>query len=215
MAKLVTLTHLETLGNKVKESCASKTEFNALKEAAQTAEQVKAIIAQEAAKFAQPSFKKVDKLPDYADAEEGVFYLIKENSKYWSIYAKVDGETALIKLDETEIDLDSYTTDAELENALKSYVKTADLNTTLGNYAAKTDIANFVTSSQVDSQIDTKLTAVNTKIEGKVDKVTGKQLSTEDFTTALKNKLEALPEGIGIADDQEVKNSIDGIFSEA
>ncbi len=35
--------------------------------------------------------------------------------------------------------------------------------------------------------------AINSAITGKVDKVEGKGLSTEDFTTALKTKLESLP----------------------
>ena len=34
--------------------------------------------------------------------------------------------------------------------------------------------------------------ALNTAIGNKVDKVSGKQLSTEDFTTALKSKLDAI-----------------------
>lgn len=36
--------------------------------------------------------------------------------------------------------------------------------------------------------------ALDSAIGGKVDKVEGKGLSSEDFTTALKNKLESLPE---------------------
>lgn len=39
------------------------------------------------------------------------------------------------------------------------------------------------------------ITAIATAIANKVDKVDGKGLSTEDFTTALKEKLVALPEG--------------------
>lgn len=38
------------------------------------------------------------------------------------------------------------------------------------------------------------VTALNAAIGNKVDKVEGKGLSTEDFTTALKNKLDSLPE---------------------
>lgn len=41
--------------------------------------------------------------------------------------------------------------------------------------------------------------ALNEAIGNKVDKVEGKGLSTEDFTTALKEKLENLPESIGEA----------------
>ena len=48
------------------------------------------------------------------------------------------------------------------------------------------------------------LGTITTDISGKVDKVAGKQLSTEDFTTALKNKLE----GLNNYDDTELSNAI-------
>ena len=81
-------------------------------------------------------------------------------------------------------------------------------------------VANFVTGSQVQSAIATALdpysttaevqlaiqnaitsalasyytsAVINQMLSEKVNKVDGKQLSTEDFTTALKNKLDALP----------------------
>lgn len=47
-------------------------------------------------------------------------------------------------------------------------------------------------------------------ISNKVDKVSGKQLSTEDFTTALKNKLNQLSN----YDDTAVNNAISGIQSQ-
>lgn len=49
------------------------------------------------------------------------------------------------------------------------------------------------------------LGTITTDISGKVDKVAGKQLSTEDFTTALKNKLE----GLSNYDDTELSNAIE------
>lgn len=87
-------------------------------------------------------------------------------------------------------------------------------------------VANFVTGTQVQSAIATALdpysttaevqlaiqnaitsalssyytaTVINQMLSEKVNKVTGKQLSTEDFTTALKNKLDALPTAAGLA----------------
>ena len=87
-------------------------------------------------------------------------------------------------------------------------------------------VANFVTGSQVQSAIATALdpysttaevqlaiqnaitsalanyytaTVINQMLSEKVNKVTGKQLSTEDFTTALKNKLDALPTAADLA----------------
>lgn len=49
------------------------------------------------------------------------------------------------------------------------------------------------------------LGTISTDISGKVDKVAGKQLSTEDFTTALKNKLE----GLNNYDDTELSNAVE------
>lgn len=87
-------------------------------------------------------------------------------------------------------------------------------------------VANFVTGSQVQSAIATALdpysttaevqlaiqnaitsalanyytaAVINQMLSEKVNKVSGKQLSTEDFTTALKNKLDALPTAAGLA----------------
>lgn len=48
---------------------------------------------------------------------------------------------------------------------------------------------------------------LNEGLEGKVDKVSGKQLSTEDFTTALKTKLE----GMNSFDPTEINNKINGL----
>ncbi len=49
------------------------------------------------------------------------------------------------------------------------------------------------------------LGTISTDISGKVDKVAGKQLSTEDFTTALKTKLE----GLNNYDDTELSNAVE------
>ena len=49
------------------------------------------------------------------------------------------------------------------------------------------------------------LGTISTDISGKVDKVAGKQLSTEDFTTALKTKLE----GLSNYDDTELSEAIE------
>lgn len=58
------------------------------------------------------------------------------------------------------------------------------------------DLSNYYTKSETDS-----------KVSGKVDKVTGKGLSTNDFTTALKTKLE----GLTNYDDSDIRTSITNI----
>ncbi|WP_299230236.1 tail fiber domain-containing protein [uncultured Bacteroides sp.] len=55
------------------------------------------------------------------------------------------------------------------------------------------DLSIYALAKDIPSLTGYATTAsVNTSLAGKVDKVTGKQLSTEDFTTALKTKLEGL-----------------------
>ena len=60
----------------------------------------------------------------------------------------------------------------------------------------------FITSSALNGYATTS--SVNTALNGKVDKVSGMGLSTEDFTTALKTKLE----GLNNYNDTAINNAI-------
>jgi len=71
--------------------------------------------------------------------------------------------------------------------ALADYSTTAEMNTAINNA-----IASALTSYYTKTAIDTLL-------GNKVDKVSGKQLSTNDFTNALKTKLDALPTSTDLA----------------
>ncbi len=51
---------------------------------------------------------------------------------------------------------------------------------------------NLLAGVATTEQVDAVETSLEEEIDTKVDKVAGKQLSTEDFTTALKNKLDVL-----------------------
>lgn len=67
---------------------------------------------------------------------------------------------------------------------------TRDINLT--EYAKKTELPTKVSQLTNDSGYQTSAQVgniVDTKIVNKVDKVSGKQLSTNDYTTAEKNKL--------------------------
>lgn len=55
-----------------------------------------------------------------------------------------------------------------------------------------------------ESELSAKGYATTAQLDGKVDKVDGKQLSAEDFTSALKNKLESLYN----YDDTELSNAV-------
>ena len=52
--------------------------------------------------------------------------------------------------------------------------------------------SEYVTETELTNKGYATTSAMNTALEDKVDKVSGKQLSTEDFTTALKTKLNGL-----------------------
>lgn len=66
----------------------------------------------------------------------------------------------------------------------------------LGNVDNTSDANKPVSTAQasaikaVQDTVDEQLSTINTALGNKVDKVSGKQLSTEDFTTELKNKVE-------------------------
>jgi len=81
-----------------------------------------------------------------------------------------------------------------IATALASYSTTAEVNLAISN-AITTALANYYTSA-----------VINQMLSEKVNKVDGKQLSTEDFTTALKNKLDALPTSADLA--TQISNAI-------
>lgn len=66
---------------------------------------------------------------------------------------------------------------------------------------------NIEITSEGPSYDDTEL---RNQLNAKQDKVEGKQLSTEDFTTALKTKLE----GMSSFDPTEINNKVDGLQSQ-
>lgn len=79
----------------------------------------------------------------------------------------------------------NFVTSTQVQNAittaLSPYSTTADVQLAIQN-AITSALANYYTSA-----------VINQMLSEKVNKVSGKQLSTEDFTTALKTKLDALP----------------------
>ena len=78
----------------------------------------------------------------------------------------------------------------------------SQLLSTLDIKPIEDDIANNATA--INNEATTRTNAVNALDNAKVDKVAGKQLSTEDFTTAEKNKLA----GLNNYDDTQVQANI-------
>lgn len=94
------------------------------------------------------------------------------------IKAKLD--TKVDKISGKELSANDFTD--ELKNKLEGIE--ANANKTIVDSAMSTSSTNPVQNKIIKTALDTK-----------VDKVNGKQLSTEDFTTTLKNKLEAIESG--------------------
>ena len=118
-------------------------------------------------------------------------------------------------------DFNSKYTGEEVEQLLDQ-VASGDVGTSL----TEQDIANMGFTKNVGTITEVKMNGVSKgtsgvvdlgnvitehqDISGKVDKVTGKGLSTEDFTTALKNKLD----GLSNYDDTTISNALTTLRSD-
>ena len=93
---------------------------------------------------------------------------------------------------------------AAIQEAIEAFVNSEQVQTLIN-----TALQPYSTTAQMNAAISTAITnaltayytktAMDTLLANKVDKVSGKQLSTEDFTTTLKNKLNALPTATDLA----------------
>ena len=93
--------------------------------------------------------------------------------------------------------MSDYITTQILAEALKKYTTTTDLNTLLSKKATKTNTLSGygITNAYTKIETDSLIGKVNLSIDTKVDKVEGKALSTNDYTTAEKNKLSGIKNG--------------------
>lgn len=123
-------------------------------------------------------------------------------------------DTKVDKVTGKQLSTEDYTTEEKTKLAsLENYDDTA----VKGDIAANTEAieaevtrakaAEKVNADAITAEVERATTAegeLNTKIDTKVDKVDGKQLSTEDYTTAEKEKLASLSN----YDDTTVKGDI-------
>lgn len=132
--------------------------------------------------------------------------------------AKFKGQT----FEWSEADFSALATKDELTNLIEELIKDEEVIA-----AAFIDLkAKIEEKSSVEIKVDAELSSDSenpiqnkavtnalagkadaSALENKVDKVSGKQLSTEDFTTALKTKLE----GLNAFDPTEINNKVDGL----
>ena len=111
-------------------------------------------------------FEKVQTLP--VTGEANVIYLVPKTTALTNnVYDEyIWQDNAWEQLGSTEIDLSGYVTDTDLATALADYVTTSAFNTAIANYYTKTEVGNL--------------------LDDKVDKVSGKGLSTNDYDNTAK-----------------------------
>ena len=167
------------------------------------------------------SFKKVNEVPTVETAQDNVLYLVMNaDTGFYDIYAKVD--TEVVRLDDVSINLDDYSTTEQMNAAIASAIvnkvdkvdgkglSTEDFTTTLkeklialpegaeANYI-KSVSDEFTVSTEgkleVKEVAPAKVTGLSNALVGKVDKVVGKDLSTNDYTSEEKEKLSGIENG--------------------
>ena len=106
---------------------------------------------------------------------------------------------------------DNTTAITALQNGKVDKVAGKQLSTEDFTTAEKNKLAglNNYDDTQVQADLSSNTTAITALQNGKVDKVAGKQLSTEDFTTAEKNKLA----GLSNYDDTQVQADLSSLSS--
>lgn len=167
------------------------------------------------------SFKKVNEVPTVETAQDNVLYLVMNaDTGFYDIYAKVD--TEVVRLDDVSINLEDYSTTEQMNAAIASAIankvdkvdgkglSTEDFTTTLkeklialpegaeANYI-KSVSDEFTVSTEgkleVKEVAPAKVTGLSNALAGKVDKVVGKDLSTNDYTSEEKEKLSGIENG--------------------
>ena len=147
--------------------------------------------------------KVVQTLPS-SNISPTTVYLVpsdSESSDVYKEYIYVNTNWELLGIQKS--DLSNYYNKTEINNLLSAKVNSSDLSTvaTSGSYndlsnkptiptktSDLTNDSNFISSSDLSNNYYNK-TQTDNLLDTKVDKVTGKGLSTEDYTTAEKTKL--------------------------
>ena len=107
-------------------------------------------------------------------------------------YTTTDKEklAGLSNYDDTQVRADITNLGGEVDNLIDGTTSVAKAvsdgagNNIVNTYATQTSLSSYATKTEVTSQLDTK-----------VDKVSGKALSTNDFTSAYKTKLDGIEAG--------------------
>ena len=141
-------------------------------------------------------FEVVSTLPT-TDIQTNVIYLVPKSTAQTDNvkdeYINLDGTSAgWEKIGDTEIDLSGYVTTSALNTALADYVTTTALGTALADYTTTTDLT--------------------TLLAGKVDTVSGKGLSTNDYDNTAKGIVDGVTAALA---DKVDKNGTDRLMTAA
>ena len=118
----------------------------------------------------------VQTLPTQDISTTTIYLVPKSASQTDNVYDEyIYVNNAWEKIGDTQIDLSNYVTITQLNTTLGNYVTNTLLSTTLADYYTKTDM--------------------DSALGDKVDKVAGKGLSSEDYTSTDKTKLAGIAEG--------------------
>lgn len=118
--------------------------------------------------------------------------LVKTTGENVAVIYNGENTTLAAALADIYLSLTQLPTDTAIETKIKAAVDEL-VNGAPEAYDTLKELADCI-----DEHKDV-IDALNAAIGNKVDKVEGKGLSTEDFTTVLKEKLESLPESIAEA----------------
>lgn len=137
--------------------------------------------------------------------------LVKTNAENVSVSYKGEDTTLAAALADIYLSLTQLPTDTATDAKIKAAIDEL-VNGAPEAYDTLKELADYIDEHKEAAD------ALNAAIGNKVDKVEGKGLSTEDFTTALKAKLDALPESLTEATAEvsglmsaEDKKRLDGV----
>lgn len=189
-----------------------------------TATAISEAIATAIAATGHASFTKVESVPTAEEAQDNVLYLVPNaETGYLDIYAKVDNE--VVRLDDVSVNLDDYSTTEEMNAAIATAIAdkvdkvegkglssedfTSEFKSKLEGIATGAEV-NYVKSVSDELEVSaegalsivsiaqSKVTGLPDALAGKVDKEEGKGLSSNDFTDALKEKIEGVESGANV-----------------
>ena len=110
-----------------------------------------------------------------------------------AINAKADPSSVTAVSDRVSTLENYFSTTEDSDTTINKWTEIVDF---LDGVAEGSDVEKLLAekaNSSTVSALETRVTNLTSTVDTKVDKVSGKGLSTNDFTTALKTKLEALP----------------------